>query len=60
VRKFVIDGRIFPDPDPNMTADEVRQNLSTFMPELSNAETKTAKEGDDTVYTFSKRVGVKG
>jgi PRTRC genetic system protein C len=60
VRKFVVEGRVMPDPDPNMTPDEVRQNLASMMPELANAETHQAKDGDDTVYTFERRVGTKG
>ena len=60
IRKFVVDNRIYPDPDPTMTADEVRQNLASMMPELANAETHQAKDGDDTIYTFERRVGTKG
>jgi PRTRC genetic system protein C len=60
IRKFVYDGRIWPDPDPGMTSDEVRQNLASMMPELANAETQTTKDGDDTIVTFTKRVGTKG
>jgi PRTRC genetic system protein C len=60
IRKFVVDGRVFPDPDPHMSADEVRQDLASMMPELANAETHQAKDGDDTIYTFEKRVGTKG
>lgn len=60
IRKFVVEGHVYPDPDPNMTADEVRQDLASMMPELSNAETSTAKDGEDTIVTFRKRVGTKG
>ena len=60
VRKFVVDGREFPDPDPGLTVDQVRQHFADFFPELANAETKESKSGDDHVYTFSKRVGTKG
>jgi PRTRC genetic system protein C len=60
MRVFSYDSREFPDPDPNMTVDEVRQSLTTFFPELSNAETKTVKRGDDEVTSFVKRVGTKG
>lgn len=59
-RIFVYDGRKFPDPDPKMTVDEVRQHFTTFFPELSNASSTESKEGDDTLYTFSRRVGTKG
>lgn len=59
-RVFVYDGREFPDPDPNMSVDEVRQSMVNFFPELSNAETKTSKRGEDDVHEFKKRVGTKG
>jgi PRTRC genetic system protein C len=59
-RIFVIDGRDFPDPDSTMTVEEVRQSMITFFPELSNAETKESKRGENTVIEFKKRVGTKG
>ena len=59
-RIFVYDGREFPDPDPTMSTDEVRQSMTNFFPELANAETRQSERDDDTVYTFQKRVGVKG
>lgn len=59
-RIFVYDGREFPDPDPNLKVDEVRQNMANFFPELSNAETKESKRGEDTIIEFKRRVGVKG
>ena len=60
IRKFVVDGKLYPDPDPTASTDEVRQILSMMLPELANAETQTTKDGDDTIVTFSKRVGTKG
>ena len=66
-RVFIYDEREFPDPDPNLSPDEVRTSLSSFFPELSNAEIKeserdseTAPGEKDTVFEFQKRVGVKG
>lgn len=59
-RIFLYDGREFPDPDSNMTVDEVRVHLTSFFPELANSETKEAKRGEDTLYQFEKRVGTKG
>lgn len=44
VRIFVYDGREFPDPDPKLSTDEVRQSMANFFPELSNAETKDLGE----------------
>ncbi len=60
MRVFVYDGREFPDPDPNITVDEVRQSMSNFFPELSNAETKESKRGEDSIIEFKRRVGTKG
>jgi PRTRC genetic system protein C len=60
IRVFVYDGTEYPDPDPNMSVDEVRQGLLFAFPELSNADTSSRKDGEKTIYTFSKRVGTKG
>ena len=59
-RIFVYDGREFPDPDPKMSIDEVRQNMSSLLPELANASTTTSKRGEDDIIKFEKRVGTKG
>ena len=59
-RVFVYDGREFPDPDPNMSVDEVRQSMTNFFPELANATTNESKRGDDDIFEFQKRVGTKG
>lgn len=59
-RVFVYDGREFPDPDPNMSPDEVRQSMVHFFPELANAEIKESKRGEDDIIEFQKRVGTKG
>ena len=66
-RVFVYDNREFPDPDPNLKVDEVRQHMSNFFPELSNAETTESKRPSktvagemETVIEFKRRVGVKG
>ncbi len=59
-RIFIYDGREFPDPDPKLPVEEVRKQLSEFFPELGNADTREEKRGEDTAYTFSKRIGTKG
>ena len=59
-RVFVYDGREYPDPDPGMPVEKVRQTMANLMPELANAETKTDKRGNDDVFIFEKRVGTKG
>lgn len=67
LRVFVYDDREFPDPDPNLSPDEVRASMANFFPELSNAETKESERDSKTnpgekekVYEFKRRVGVKG
>src|SRR5437868_3385261 len=59
-RIFVYDAREFPDPDSRLSVEEVRRQLAEFFPELANADTREEKRGDDTVYTFAKRIGTKG
>ena len=59
-RVFVVDGREYPDPDPNSSTNDVKEMLATFMPELATADVRESKRGEDTVYQFQKRVGTKG
>ena len=59
-RVFVYDGREFPDPDPKMSVEEVRQSMTNFFPELANAESNQSKRGDDDIIEFKRRVGTKG
>jgi PRTRC genetic system protein C len=59
-RIFVYDGREFPDPDPNMTPEQVRQTMADFFPELANADIKQAARGEDTLYELVRKVGTKG
>ena len=66
-RIFVYDGREFPDPNPKLSTDEVRQSMANFLPELSNAEVKESQRPSatvagevETVIEFKRRVGVKG
>jgi len=60
-RTFIYDGREFPDPDPGLTVEDVRKQLCDFFPELTNAETREERRGDDEVrYTFARRIGTKG
>ena len=67
MRVFIIDNREFPDTDPKMAVDDVRQYYVTYFPELANAETnhtvrdsKTVPGTKEDVYGFKKRVGNKG
>ncbi len=59
-REFVYDGRSFPDPDPNLSVEEVKTMMADFFPEISNAETREKQEGDNTIVEFVRRVGTKG
>lgn len=59
-RIFIVDGTQYPDPGPDVTLDQFRQMMATFLPELSNADMTEEKQGEDTIYRFAKRVGVKG
>ena len=59
-RKFVYDGREFTDPDPEMSLDQVKMYMTSFFPELATAEYSTKTEGEDTIITFTKKVGTKG
>ena len=65
-RIFVYDNREFPDPDPELSVDDVRKSLADFYGELSNATVKesaraNAESGeDDNIYEFERKVGTKG
>lgn len=59
-RVFVYDGREFPDPDPQLPVDAVRKQLAEFFPELANAETRQEQRGEQTVVSFTRRIGTKG
>jgi PRTRC genetic system protein C len=59
-RVFVYDNREFPDPDPSLSIDEVRQQMVEFFSELTNADQRSELRGDTQVITFSRRIGTKG
>lgn len=59
-RHFIVDGIEYPDPGPEVTPDQFKQMMQTFLPELATAEMKEEKQGEDTVYHFARRVGTKG
>ncbi|MBA7630920.1 hypothetical protein ES703_38446 [subsurface metagenome] len=60
MRVFVYDGREFPDPDPTLSVEEVKQMMSGFFPELANADVKETDRGEDKVFQFQRKVGTKG
>lgn len=59
-RIFVYDDREFPDPDPEMSVEQVKQTLSDFYGEIANASVKETVRGNDTIIEFQRRVGTKG
>jgi PRTRC genetic system protein C len=59
-RKFIVDGTEYPDPGPDVTPEQFKQMMVGFLPELANADMTSEKQGEDTIYRFKKRVGVKG
>ena len=59
-RIFVYDDREFPDPDPQMSVEQVKQTLSDFYGEIANASVKETQRGEDTIIEFQRRVGTKG
>ena len=54
------DDREFPDPDPQMSVEQVKATLSDFYGEIANASVKETGRGEDTIYEFQRRVGTKG
>ena len=58
-RIFIVDQREFPDPDPNLTVEQVREMMASFFPELANATHTERPRGEDTIYEFQRRVGTK-
>jgi hypothetical protein len=43
-----------------MTLEDAKQQMARFFPELSEAKVETKKDGDTTIYVFSKQAGRKG
>lgn len=59
-RVFIVDGTTYPDPGPDVTSEQFKQMMAAFLPELATAEMTQETQGEDTIYRFKKRVGVKG
>ena len=59
-RIFIVDVTEYPDPGPDVTPDQFKQMMAAFLPELATAEMTQETQGEDTIYRFKKRVGVKG
>lgn len=60
-RVFLYNGRTLPDPDPAMSADEVRLFYSAIHADLVNAVVQGGRfEGDVQTFEFKRGVGTKG
>jgi PRTRC genetic system protein C len=60
-REFRYNSVVLPDPDPNMSLEQVRDTFSTLYPEIVNADIEGPESaGTKVVYTFRRAVGTKG
>lgn len=60
-RVFQHDSLELPDPDPEMTPEQVREHFATQFPELSNAQvTSEGISNGQQVFSFERSIGTKG
>ena len=60
-REFSFAGLKFPDPNPQMTIEDVRGVLAMQYPEIATAAiTGPEAVGDTMKYTFERAIGSKG
>ena len=60
-RSFTYNGVKLPDPDPRMSAEEVKSLYSHQYPELATAAiTGPEASADHLVYSFVRAIGTKG
>ena len=60
-RSFAFLGLKLPDPNPKLTAEEVRSFYSAQYPDLSTASiTGPEAAGDKLVFRFERAIGTKG
>ena len=59
-RVFIVDGRELPDPDEQLSVEDVRRTFAEFLPELANADVREERRGEQVRYTFGRRIGTKG
>jgi len=60
-REFVFDGHPFPDPDPKMSVEQVREIYIPTYPEITTASVTGPETVDGKLrYTFSRAIGYKG
>lgn len=46
--------------EPGMTLEQAKELMARHFPELADPKIETKRDGDKTVYTFSKKAGHKG
>jgi PRTRC genetic system protein C len=60
-REFVFDGHPLPDPNPNMSVEQVREMYIPTHPEITTARVTGPETIDGKLrYTFSRAIGHKG
>ena len=61
LREFQYNGVRIPDPDPELTVDQVRDLLTPAYPEIATASVNGPEDtGSALRYTFSRAIGTKG
>jgi PRTRC genetic system protein C len=61
LREFFYNGVRIPDPDPEMTVEQVRDLLTPSFPEIATASVSGPEDtGTELRYTFSRAIGTKG
>ena len=60
-REFSYNGIKLPDPNPTMTAEQVRDFYTTMYPEIASAAiTGPEDAGNALRYSFGREIGTKG
>ena len=60
-REFSFNGVKLPDPDPKLSAEQVRSVLATMYPDIATASiTGPEAVGDKLRYNFVRAIGAKG
>ena len=57
---YCYNGNTWPDFDPNLTPDQVKELLASYYPEIINATTREETKDGTRKVTFEKLVGTKG
>lgn len=60
-RLFKYGGRVFPDPDPQMSPEQVKAFYSHIHADLLTAQVEGGEfDGDTQVFSFRRAIGTKG